>query len=289
MSFSLILSLLLQGFTVGMLLFLIASGLALIFGLMGVLNFAHGSIFMWGAYVGLAVYTATGSFVLALLAGAATGAAIGALMEYLAIRPLYGRPIYQVLLTLGLMMVLDELVKVFWGPVVYSFPKPEFLSKSILIGDAIFPVYRLFMIGLGAALLAVVYLFLTRTRLGIIVRAGVEDSEMVQALGINARRIFTFVFALGGALAALGGVAAGPFIGVYPQMGLENQLGAFIVVVIGGIGSFAGSAVGSLLVGIAQVFVSYFFPQGAMALSFALMALVLLLKPEGLFGGGKRA
>lgn len=280
----LILTLALYGLAGGMLLFLISSGLSLIFGLMNVLNFAHGSIFMWGAYVGMTVFTVTGNFPLSLAAGAGAGAVTGFLMEYFTIRPLYHRHIYQILLTLGLMLVLDELVKTAWGPAVMSFPKPPGLDGAVALLGRDFPVYRIFVIAVGLVVLAGMYLFLNRSKIGIIIRAGVENAEMVQALGINVRRIFTLVFALGAALAALGGVVAGPLVGIYPQMGADNQLGAFIVVVLGGLGSYAGSAVGSLLVGLSQSFIGYYFPQGAMALNVLLMTVVLLIKPEGLFG-----
>ena len=285
LTFPLLVSLVLNGLVFGMLLFLIASGLSLIFGLMGVLNFAHGSLFMLGAYVGLSVYNYAGSFPLAVLAGTVAGALTGAIIEILGIRPLYGRHIYQVLLTLGLVLVMNELVQVIWGPAILGFAQPQWIVGTVDILGIPFPRYRLVVLGVGLAVLGLVYLFLRRTRMGIIVRAGVQDSEMVQALGINVRRVFTGVFAMGGALAALGGVVAGPFFrSVWPQMGLENQLAAFIVVVIGGLGSYAGSAVGSILVGLSQSLVGYFFPDAALAVNMGLMALVLLAKPEGLFG-----
>ena len=287
MTAGLLVTLALHGLAIGMLLFLIASGLSLIFGLMNILNFAHGSIFMWGAYLGMAAYVNTGSLALALLAGGGAGALIGFLMEYFTIRPLYQRHIYQILLTLGLMLVLDELLKAVWGPAVMSFPKPGWLAGGVAVLGRDFPVYRLFIIAVGLLVLAGMHFFLTRSKTGIIIRAGVENAEMVQALGINVRRVFTLVFGLGAALAALGGVVAGPLIGLYPQMGLDYQLSAFIVVVLGGLGSFAGSAVGSVLVGLSQSFVGYYFPQGAMALNVVLMAAVLLIRPEGLFGTRK--
>ncbi len=275
----------LHGLAMGMLYFLVASGLSLIFGLMGVLNFAHASLFAWGAYLGLTAYRYFNSFPLALAAGLLAGALLGASLEYLAVRRLYGRHLSQVLLTLGLLLVLDELLKVVYGPAILSFPRPAYLAGTVPLLERSFPVYRLFMAGAGLVVLGLVYLMLRYTRLGMVIRAGVEDRYLVQALGINVRRVFTLVFALGGGLAGLGGVVAGPFLGVYPQMGLEMQLGAFIVVVLGGMGSFAGSAAGSLLVGLAQSFGGYLFPEGAAGVNVALMALVLLLRPQGLFGG----
>jgi branched-chain amino acid transport system permease protein len=258
-------------------------------------------------------------FVLALVFGAIGGAALGALVEWGMIRPLYARPIYQVLLTLGLVFIGTELVKGVWGPAGFFMempstfntrgagcPSPDLLAwfsdhcASISIMGRPFPSYRIFLIGLGLVVFVAIALLLQRTRLGMIIRAGVQDSEMVQALGINVRRIFTLVFALGTGLAALGGVAAAPFVGVNPGLGQEFLLLAFIAVVIGGMGSYSGAALGALLVGLAravgdQLVLSgvtlpwmeeavKFSPSIARASTVLLMALVLLLKPSGLFG-----
>ena len=280
----LLLWLTLQGLTVGMLWFLIASGLSLIFGLMDVLNFAHGAFYMLGAYGALSVYLWTGSFGLALLGGLLFGALLGAAVEFIAIRPLYRRPIFQVLMTLGLILIFDEAVQAIWGPYPLPFEMPKFLAGVIPLFDRPFPVYRVFIILVGLTVWASVHFFLTRTRLGIMVRADVQNREMVQALGINIRAIFTFVFALGGALAALGGAVAGPFEGAHPMLAAENLLPAFIVVVIGGLGSFTGSAIAAILVGVTQSFVAYYQPQLALAVNVVLMALVLMLRPEGLMG-----
>ncbi len=286
----------LQGLTMGMLFFLIASGLSLIFGLMDVLNFAHGSFFMIGAYVAWATFDGTAAivpfsdlrFAVALVAGALAGGGVGALTEWGLIRPLYKRPIFQILMTLGLAYVFTEVVKVVWGASGHSMARPESLSRAVDFLGRPFPAYRLFIIALGLAILLVVSVLLQRSRLGMIIRAGVENGEMVQALGINVRRVFTLVFTLGAALAALGGAAAAPFVGVYPEIGLEYQLSAFVVVVIGGMGSFAGSAVASILVGLARAFADYqLSPLVAQAIIVAVMAVVLLLKPEGIFGAKK--
>ncbi|HEY3364987.1 MAG TPA: branched-chain amino acid ABC transporter permease [Symbiobacteriaceae bacterium] len=274
----------LQGLTVGLLWFLIASGLSLIFGLMNVLNFAHGALYMLGTYGALMVYLATGSFILALIGGALLGAVLGALMEMVAIRPLYGRPLFQVLMTLGLILVFDEAVEAIWGPYPIPFAVPAALQGTLTVFDRPFPIYRIFIIVVGLLVWAGVQLFLSRTRLGVIVRAGVENREMVQALGINIRQVFTGVFALGGALAALGGAVAGPFEGAHPALAAENLLPAFIVVVIGGLGSYTGSLLAAMLVGLVQAFVGYYMPELALAVNIALMATVLLLKPEGLLG-----
>lgn len=282
---SLMLNLLLNGAALGMLIFLMAAGLSLIFGLMGVLNFAHGAFFIWGAYTGWTVYGWTGSFWLGLLAGAVAGWLLGWLLERWFVRPFYGDHIAQILLTLGLMIVLTELLKVVWGPNLQNFDKPALLQGVVTILHDPFPVYKLFLIGVGTVLAIAVHLLLTRTRYGIIIRAGVQDPVMVQALGINVRRVFSAVFAFGAALAALGGVLFGPSFGsLFPELGMQNQLLAFIVVVIGGIGSFLGAFAGSLLIGLAQTFMGYYWPEAALAVNVALMALVLILKPEGLFG-----
>lgn len=320
-------SILLSGLTLGALYFMVSAGLSLIFGLMDVLNFAHGFIFMLGAYIGLTFYnmpvlngvSSDMRFILALIAGGAGGAALGALMEWSLIRPLYSRPIYQVLLTLGLTFVGTELIKLIWGTAGFFMPTPSFFNtnsdacpspnliaffsdhcSSILILGRAFPSYRLFVIALGALMFLAIAATLQRTRLGIIIRAGVQDSEMVQALGINVRRIFTLVFALGAALAGIGGVAAAPIIGVNLFIGQEFLLQAFIAIVIGGMGSFGGATVGALLVGLARAFgdqlvlsgiqlpfsdeIMKFSPSIARASTVLIMALVLLIKPSGLFG-----
>lgn len=303
-------SVLLPGLALGMLYFLVASGLSLIFGLMDVLNFAHGSLFMLGAYIGWTVVTYTdpatpahwgltiassnARFLAGLLAATVLVAGLGALLESGLIRPLYARPIYQVLLTLGLVLVLAELVRAvpIWGPLAKSQDKPDWFAQSVrIVGNRRFPSYGFFTIGLGAALMLGLVALLRYSRLGLIVRAGVQDSEMVQALGINVRRVFTLIFALGAGLAALGGAVIAPQQGLSPEMGLEFQLAAFIVVVIGGMGSIPGAAVSALLVGLARTLgdtlivnnsgLPRWLPSASTVL---LMALVLLVRPTGLFG-----
>lgn len=304
----LVTGILLPGLTLAALFFLIAAGLSLIFGLMDVLNFAHGSLFMIGAYVAWTcnvwldpgyvghwpVTVASGNlrFLIGLIAGTLAGAAIGALMEIALIRPLYKRPIYQVLLTLGLVFVFDALVRSVpaWGSDSKAPIKPPLLSGSLEVLGRRFPTYSLFLIVLGIAVAVGVAILLRRSRLGMTIRAGVQDSAMVEALGINVRRVFTEVFALGAALAALGGAAAASFVGVYPEMGLEYQLFAFIVVVIGGLGSYEGAAIGALLIGLARTFSDHLVLESKLPTAIAsastvlVMALVLLLKPGGIFG-----
>ncbi len=258
-------------------------------------------------------------FAFALGAGAASGALLGALMEWGLIRPLYSRPIYQILLTLGLVFVFDQSVRLIWGPAGAFMEIPSLFTSasnncptsdvfvwltehcdSILILGRAFPSYRLFIIAVGVLMTIALAILLTRSRLGMIIRAGVQDSEMVEALGINVRRVFTLVFAIGAALAGLGGVAAAPFLGVYPGMGLEFLLQAAIVVVIGGMGSIPGAAVGALLVGLARAYGDNIVLSGiqlpwmpsaisgspaiARASTVLIMAIVLFIKPTGIFG-----
>jgi len=288
-TFSLAVNLALNGIAIGALYFLVAAGLSLIFGLMHVLNFAHGALFTWGAYAGLMVWNRTGSFVAGLVAGALAGAGLGALIEWGLIRPLYKRPVFQILLTLGLMLVLEEGVKAVWGPDAQPLKVVKGLDGAIKVLGQNFPAYRLVLIGLGLLALISVYLLLQKTRLGIIIRAGVQDREVVQTLGINVRRVFTLVFALGGALAGLGGIATAPFDGVSPGLGSFYLLRAFVVVVIGGFGSYGGTAIAALLLGVTEQWVGFFLPRAATGLPAVLMAVVLLLRPEGLFklGGGR--
>lgn len=280
----------LSGLSTGMMIFLLASGLSLIFGLMGVLNFAHGSIFMWGAYSGVWIYFRTQRFSLAILAGMMIGMALGWLAERTIIRRVYGRPIDQILITTGLMLVLNEVLKAVFGPNIIAVPIPPLLAGSWELAGIIIVKYRVFAIFVGVVVAAAVHLILTRTRVGMIVRAGVQNQEMVQVLGINIRQVFSLVFMFGAGLAALGGVMMAPAIGaINPGMGIENQMLAFIVVVIGGMGSILGSALASVLVGLAGVYTAWFLPEAALAVNVLFMTVVLLIKPSGLFGmGGER-
>lgn len=277
----------LNGLATGMMIFLVASGLSLIFGLMGVLNFAHGSIFMAGAYSGVWAYSKTQSFTLALLAGMAVGIVVGYLAELTTVRRVYGKPVAQVLITTGLMLVLNEVLKAVFGPNIIAVSVPPLLAGSWDLGGIIIVKYRIFTIIVGLVVAVAGHFILTRTRIGMIVRAGVQNQEMVQILAINIRRAFSLVFVSGAALAALGGIMMAPALGaVNPNMGLENQMLAFIVVVIGGMGSFVGSALGGILVGLAGAYTAWVFPEASLAVNVILMAIVLLLKPNGLFGMG---
>lgn len=288
----------LSGLYQGMLFFLIAAGMSIVFGLLDVLNLAQGAFFMLGAYAGFAIYGALPAgtpievrFLAALVGATLTGGLAGALMEIGLLRPLYARPVYQIVMTLGLSTALNEVVRAIYGPAgLVPIEEPPALATTFNILGGQFETYRLFIIFVGAALMVGISLLLQRTRLGIIIRAGVQDSEMVQALGINVRRIFTLVFALGTAVAALGGMTAAPFLGAYPGMGTDFLLVAIIVIVIGGMSSYEGTAIASLLVGLTrataeQVSLQYFNTPILASVSILLfMVAVLLVRPTGLFG-----
>lgn len=267
-----------------MLIFLLAAGLTLIFGLMDVLNFAHGGLFVWGAFSGVWAYNLSESFWVGIIAAIVTGLILGAVTEYLIIRPVYGNHTRQILITLGLMLVLSELIKVVFGPDQKAAAPPEFLAGSFMIGDVILIKYRLFIILVGFIVFALTYFILKRTRIGLIVRAGVMNKEMVQTLGINIQVVFTLVFMAGAAMAALGGMLMAPYSGViYAEMGLEFGILAFIVVVIGGMGSFPGSLLAAILVGLAQAYMAYYVPALSLAVNMLLMTVVLIFRPQGLF------
>jgi branched-chain amino acid transport system permease protein len=276
---------LLNGLVYGVLLFLIAAGLSLIFGLMNVVSLAHGSFFMLGAYFGLSIFRITGSFWWALVLAPIPVIALGVLMELLFLRPLYRRGhLDQVLLTFGFTFVFLDLVQTLWGRTVLRLPVPDALQGTVQIGLGVFSVYRLCLIGFGFATALLLWLFLERSRIGAMVRAGVDNAVMAAGLGANIPALFTGIFGLGVALAALGGIAAAPVIGLYPGMDSEILIPAFIVIVIGGMGSLRGAFVGSLLIGIADTFGKAYFQSIALFLIYLAMTAVLLIRPQGLFG-----
>ena len=276
---------LLNGLVYGVLLFLIAAGLSLIFGLMNVVSLAHGSFFMLGAYCGLSIFKITGSFWLALMLAPIPVILLGVLMELLFLRPLYRRGhLDQVLLTFGFTFVFLDLVQTLWGRTVLRLPVPDALQGTVQIGLGVFSAYRLCLIGFGFAIALLLWLFLERSRIGAMVRAGVDNAVMAAGLGANIPALFTGIFGLGVALAALGGIAAAPVIGLYPGMDSEILIPAFIVIVIGGMGSLRGAFVGSLLIGIADTFGKAYFQSIALFLIYLAMTAVLLIRPQGLFG-----
>jgi branched-chain amino acid transport system permease protein len=269
----------------GLLLFLLAAGLTLIFGIMGVVNLAHGSFYMLGAYLAYALAGAWDNLALAIAAGTVLSVAFGWLLEKLLFRHFYHRShLDQVLLTFGLIYIFEELRSMLWGDDVHSVGVPAALDWSIQLTDTLsYPAYRLFMLAICTALALGLWLLISKTKLGMKIRAGAFNSDMAQALGINIVRLHSLVFAMGVALAALGGMLIAPLSSVYPHMGSQVLIMCFVVVVIGGIGSVRGALTAALLVGLVDTFGKVLLPQFASMLVYVLMALVLLYKPEGLF------
>ena len=298
------LTLTVAGLAMGMLIFLVASGLSLIFGLMDVLNFAHGAVFSWGAYAGFTAavllnqrwgWAASPSVLLnVLLVFAALAAAVlvtvvlGIALERVIVRPVYGQHLFQILITLGATIVLEELIRIAWGPNDQVMPVPATLMGSWDVADVIVLRFPVAAIALGLVVYAATMLVLNRTRVGLIVRAGVENGEMVQVMGHNIHRYFTGVFAAGSALAGVGGLMWAMFSqSVRPSMGGEQLIFAFIVVIIGGLGSVTGSLVGAILVGLSYNYVAFLVPKAAIGVTMALMVIVLLIRPTGLYGAGR--
>jgi len=276
---------LLNGLVYGVLLFLMAAGLSLIFGLMNVVSLAHGSFFMLGAFIGLTIFKATGSFWLALVLAPFPVIVLGVVMERVFLRPLYKRGhMDQVLLTFGFTFVFLDLVQTIWGRMVLRLPAPQALQGVVHIGAGVFSAYRLFLIGFGFAIALLLWLLLEKSRIGAMVRAGVDNAMMASGLGANIPALFTGIFGFGVALAALGGIAAAPVLGLYPGMDSEILIPAFIVIVIGGMGSLRGAFVGSLLIGIADTFGKAYLQSIALFLIYLTMTAVLLVRPQGLFG-----
>ena len=273
-----------NGLSYGALLFLLASGLSLIFGVMRIVNLAHGSYFLLGGYIGLSVSWRTHSFVLALLASALAVALVGVGMERLFLRRLSGQLLGQVLMTVGFALIFQDLALLLWGGDPYSLPVPGPLQGVLAVGTVRFPRYRLFIMALAVVVGAALWLILDRTRVGAMIRAAVDDAEMAQGVGIRVPTVSMGVFALGAFLAALGGVIGAGFLGVYPGLDFEILPYAFVVIIVGGLGSLPGAMVGSLLVGLLDNFGKALFPELAYFTLFAPMALILALRPTGLFG-----
>ena len=274
----------LNGLSFGMLLFLLAAGLSLIYGLMKILNLTHGSFYLLGGYIGLTVVHLTGSLLAAILIGSLSIALLGAVMERFFLRRFHLQELPQTLVTFGFLFIFSDLAIVIWGGNPQTMPKPAFLSGSIEIGNFLYPSYRLFIIGFGLVIAGLLWWLQEGTRIGAMLRAGVDDEETARALGINVSLLFTLVFALGAFLAAMGGVMGGPIVGVYPGADFEVMLLGFVVVIIGGLGSLKGALVGGLIVGLLDNFGKVFFPEFALFTIFAPMALILAVRPAGLFG-----
>ena len=275
----------LNGLSWGMLLFLISVGLTTVFGVMGVLNFAHGSLFMLGAYFCMQFVRWLGSFWVGLLLGPPLVAVIAALIERFLLRPLYGRDVsFQLLLTFGLMLFLDDGVRIVWGAAYHVVNPPEILAGVIPLFSQTYPVYRIFLVILGPLVGVVLWAFFAFTRWGKILRAAAMDREMAEIVGVRVPVMFTAVFAFGAWLAALGGALAAPHQSVGPAMGERIIIESFIVVVIGGMGSFPGAFVGALILGLLNSFGTTLLPDVQMALPYILLAIILLTRPRGLFG-----
>ncbi|MGN6528977.1 MAG: branched-chain amino acid ABC transporter permease [Burkholderiaceae bacterium] len=281
----LVLSQLFNGLAEGLLLALISTGLTIIYGTLGIINFAHGALFVCGAYAGLLVFNATGSFLLAALAGGLVALVLGLLMERGVVQLFYGRPPEdQLLVTFGIGIVFVEIVRSIFGGVGLSVSTPAWGQGVANLGFLIYPLYRLEILGISAATLAVLYVVLYRTRLGLIVRAGIEDAQMVNVLGINVKRAFLLVFGLGTMAAGYAGVIDSPIESLTPDMGARVLVDSFVVVVIGGVGSFPGAIFGGVIAGEIMSLTSMFDPAYSYVMLFAVMALVLILRPQGLMG-----
>jgi len=274
-----------NGLALGALLALISSGLTIIYGTLGVLNLAHGAMFMMGGYAGYVAYDATGSFILAVAAGSLFLLVVGVALERGLIRHFYHRPHEdQLLVTFGLSIVLVEVVRLAFSSLSKNIPAPPLLSGITSLGVTFYPTYRIAVVGIVAVALLVLYFVLYRTRLGMIVRAGIEDSEMVDSLGINVDRVFMVVFGIGAMAAGFAGIVNAPIVSLTPDVGESILVQTFVVVVIGGVGSFPGAVLGGLIAGEIISITSMIDPAYAYIMLFAAMTVVLVLRPYGLLG-----
>ena len=278
-----------NGLASGALLALIASGLTIIYGTLGVLNLAHGAMFMLGGYAGYAAFEVTGSFIVAVAAGALFMVVVGIIIELVIIRRFYSRPAEdQLLVTFGIGIVLIELVRFGYGSLSRTVPAPAFARGVTPMGFMIYPTYRLVVMGIATVALVVLYIVLYRTRLGMIVRAGIEDAPMVDMLGINVYRVFMVVFGIGAMAAGFAGIVDAPVVSLTPNMGESILVETFVVVVIGGVGSFPGAILGGLISGEILSLTSMVDPAYSQVMLFAVMTLVLMLRPQGLLGVASR-
>jgi branched-chain amino acid transport system permease protein len=278
-----------NGLVLGALLALISSGLTIIYGTLGVLNLAHGAMFMLGGYAGWLAYSYTGSFVVAIFAGAIFGMIVGVVVERVIIRHFYNRPYEdQLLVTFGLGIVFVETVRFFFGSLSKTVPPPSSLAGITSLGFMFYPTYRLALLGIVTVALLALYLVLYRTRIGMIVRAGIEDSLMVDALGIDVYKVFMLVFGIGAMAAGFAGIVNAPVVSIAPDVGEAILVQTFVVVVIGGVGSFAGAVLGGLIAGEIISITSMFNPGYAYVMLFVAMTLVLVLRPYGLLGTAGR-
>jgi branched-chain amino acid transport system permease protein len=275
---------LLNGLSLGMLLFLLSSGLSVIFGLMRIINLAHGSFYLIGGYIGLTIILATGSFWLGLLIAPLVVGALSAAVHRFLLQRVQNNELAQVLLTFGLLLIISDLTIWIWGGLPRTLPRPEFLEGAVRFGNLVFPSYRIALTLAGLVVAILIWLLFERTQIGAIVRAGVDDEEMVRGIGISIGNVFTIVFAFGAILAAAAGVLGGALLGVYPGADFDVVLLTFAVVVIGGLGSLRGAFVGSLFIGLVDTFGKALVPQYALFTIFVPMAIMLAVRPNGLFG-----
>ena len=273
------------GLVLGGIFVLLAIGLSLIFGLMTVVNFSHGALYMLGAYFGYVLFTRTGSFLAALVLAPLLVGGLGLGIERFLIRPLYGRsPDDPLLLTFGLSLVIVEVARIVWGKIGLTLDPPRAMAGAVNLGFTYFPTYRLFVIAVTALVLVALWLFLEKTNVGLVIRAGSRDPLMVRALGFDVERIWFLVFGIGTGLAGLAGILAGPMRGAYAEMGVTIIIESFVVVVVGGMGSLVGAVVSGLLIGQVVSLTTFFAPKLAEIVVFITMAIVLLIRPSGLFG-----
>ena len=286
MDLFLFLTQLLNGLQLGVMLFLMAAGLTLVFGIMNLINLAHGSFYMLGAYIAATFQQMTDSFLLAVLLAIPVTAAIGMLVELLVLRRLYNRDhLDQVLATFALILTFNELVRMIWGPQAYFMALPEALSSYVNIVPGVpYPLFRLVIVGIGISIAIALYLLIMRSRLGMVIRAGASNRDMIGALGVNIKLLYTLLFGLGAALAGLAGMMAGPILSIEVGMGESILILTFVVIIIGGIGSIRGAFIAALLVGVVDTFGRVLLPPAlASMLIYILMATVLCWRPKGLF------
>lgn len=274
----------LNGISFGFLLFLVAAGLSITFGLMRIINLAHGSFYMFGAYVGLSVWRATDNLFIAVAGGAVGMGLIGLGLERFLLRPFYQKHMEQVLMTFGLVYIFMDISKWIWGGDPQTIAKPQMFASSFDFMGGAYPVYRLVLIGVGIAVAIALFLFQEKTRVGSFVRAGVDDKDMARAMGINIGLVFTVIFAIGALLAAFGGVVGAPVIGIYPGLDFHILVLGLMVVIVGGLGTLQGALAGSLLIGMVDSFGKALFPGLAMYTVYGITALILVLRPTGLLG-----
>jgi len=274
----------LNGLSFSMMLFLVAAGFTLIFGLMKIINIAHGSFYLLSAYIGLAVLRTTGSFLFATITSSIAAAVVGIAMQSLFLRRFHMKELQQVLLTFGFVLIIADICLWIWGGNPQALPKPSLFKGSIWIGSVAFPSYRLLVILVGVIIALGLWIFQEKTKFGAIVRAGVDDEEMLRGSGINIQMVFIGIFGLGALLAGIGGMMGGPFVGVFPGADLSMLLLALVVVIIGGVGSLRGAFVGSLFVGLIDNFGKALFPELSLFTLFAPMAIILAIRPTGIFG-----